>query len=98
MKMKRTPIQALPIHLLQRDLSSQSVDSMKRSRRLSKLRREAILHRTPLGRVIALEENTFTGTVANIFIFPPLDILSVLSHKIFSLVTVGDIIRISLVH
>jgi hypothetical protein len=94
--MKRTPIQAIPIHLLQMYLSSQSLDSMKRSKRLSKVRLEAILHRTPPGRLIALEETTLTGTVSNIFIFSPLDILSVKSHKIFSLTTVGDIIRIPL--
>jgi hypothetical protein len=63
---------------------------MKRSKRLSKLRLEAILHCTPLGRLIALEETTLTGTVTNIFTFPPFDILSVKSHKIFSLDTVGD--------
>jgi hypothetical protein len=77
-------MQALSIHLLQRYLSSQSADSMKRSKRLSKLRLEAILHCTPPDRLIALEETTLTGTVANIFISSPLDILSVKSLKIFS--------------
>jgi hypothetical protein len=63
---------------------------MKRSKRLNRLRRDEILQCTPLDLPIALEENTSTGTVANSFIFSPPDILSVKSHKLFSLVTVGD--------
>jgi hypothetical protein len=62
---------------------------MKRSKRLSKLRWEAILHSNRLGCLITLEETTFTGTAANIFIFSPLDILSAKSHKLFSPLT-GD--------
>jgi hypothetical protein len=88
--MERTAIQALSIHLLQRTLSSQQVDSMKRSKRLSKVRLQAILPCPPRGRLIALEETTLTGTGANIFIFSPLDVLSVKSHKILSPTMVSD--------
>jgi hypothetical protein len=63
---------------------------MKRSKRLSKVRLQAILPCPPMGRLIALEETTLTGTGANIFIFSPLDILSAKSHKILSPAMVSD--------
>jgi hypothetical protein len=60
---------------------------MKRSKRLSRFRREAILHCTRLGCLIALEETTLTGTAENIFIFSPLDILSAKDHQLFNPLT-----------
>jgi hypothetical protein len=57
---------------------------MNRSKRLSKVRWQAILPCPPLGRLIALEETTLTGTGASIFIFSPFDMVSVKSFKTLS--------------
>jgi hypothetical protein len=42
--------------------------------RLSNVRLQAILPCPPMGRLIALEETTLTGTGANIFILSPLEL------------------------